>query len=259
MRATRATLLTLLVSALLAPGCSRKQANQNAVANPSDGASQQGQTGDARALYDKGLDAYKNNRDEEAVEDFKQAVELDPDFAEAHYRLGLALNVVGEKDEAANSFEQAVKAYEKQTRQDPKNSDAYYFLGLCYEKLDKYEDAVRALRESVKTSPEENDDKYYELAFAQFRLAQYDDSVRALNKTLEINPNNYMAQDLLAKAKEGEQRVEEIRRHQEQMLKQKNSNANSNANSNGNANSGSNTNSNSGAGPNRNAGPPTAP
>jgi tetratricopeptide (TPR) repeat protein len=257
MRATRATLLTLLVFLLLAQGCSRKQANRNAGASTADGTSQAGQSGDAHALYDKGMDAYRGNRDQEAVEDFRQATQLDPDFAEAHYRFGLALNVVGDKEEAAKAFGEAIKAYEKRTKQDPKDSDAFYFLGLCYEKLDKYEDAVRALKESVKTSPTENDDKYYELAFANFRLAQYDDSIRALNKTLEINPNNYMAQDLLDKAKEGAQRVDEIRRHQEQLLKQKT--ANTNANANGNSNSAANTGTNSGAATNKNGAQPPTP
>lgn len=259
MRATRATLVTLLVLLPLAQGCSRKQANQNAGPGSADGSSQAGQPGDARALFDRGIDAYRNNRDQEAVEVFRQATQLDPDFAEAHYRLGLALNVVGEKDEAAKAFGEAVKAYDKRTKQDSKDSDAFYFLGLCYEKLNKYDDAVRALKESVKTSPTENDDKYYELAFANFRLAQYDDSIRALNKTLEINPNNYMAQDLLEKAKEGAQRVDEIRKHQEQLLKQKNANANANSNSNGNANANAaaNTSTNSGAATNKNAAPPT--
>ncbi|HEX3558159.1 MAG TPA: tetratricopeptide repeat protein [Pyrinomonadaceae bacterium] len=262
MRVARAILSALLVSVLLQTGCTKKQANKNAGASPSNNAAQQqGATpapDDARALFERGVDAYHHDRDQEAVEDFQRAVELDPDFAEAFYRLGLALHVTGQKEESDKAFGDAIKAYEKLTRQDPKNADAYYFLGLCYEKLDKFEDAARALRESVRNSPEgdENrDDKYYELAVVQYKLAQYDDAVAALNKALEINPDNYPAADLLEKAKAGAQRVEEIRRHQEQMLKQKNGNANmnGNANANANGNAGVNANRNAGAGANRNS------
>jgi tetratricopeptide (TPR) repeat protein len=246
MRTLRLALCALLASALLASGCSKKQAwrasNSNA---PADGAAQPQQqgaplSGDAREAFDRGVEAYRNNRDEEAVEAFRRAVEADPDFAEAHYRLGLAYNVTRQPDEAEKAFRDAVKAYEKITKRDEKNSDAFYFLGLCYEKLGEYDDAVKALKEAVKTSPAENDDKYYELGFAHFKLAQYDESVRALNKALEVNPDNYPAQDLLEKAKAGAERIEDFRKHQEQQMRkqqgQKNSNAN-NSNSNAAANS----------------------
>jgi tetratricopeptide (TPR) repeat protein len=260
MKALRVILSALFVFVLLQPGCSRKQADHNAVTPPPDGAKAQQETeapnGDARALFERGLDAYKHDRDEEAVEDFKQAVQLDPDFAEAHYRLGLAYNATKQTEEANKSFEQAVKVYEKLTKQDPKNSDAYYFLGLCFEKLGKYDDAVRALKEAVKTSPDENDDKYFELASAQYKLAQYDESVRALNKALEINPDNFPAQELLEQAKSGAERIEEFRKHQEQLRKQQNSNTNANTNTR-NSNSGANTNSGAGASRNDSTSPQT--
>lgn len=259
MRLARATVSALLVFVLFQTGCSKKQANRNSgAASASDNAAQQAAQaqpeGDAHDFFDRGVDAYRHDRDQEAVEDFQKVVQLDPDFAEGFYRLGLALHVTGQKDESDKAFSDAVKAYEKLTRQDPKNSDAYYFLGLCYERLDKFEDAARALREAVRASPEgdENkDDKYYELALVQYKLAQYDDAVGALNRALEINPDNYPAADLLEKARAGAQRVDEIRKHQEQLLKQKNANANSNANANGNA--GANANKNTGAGAKNNS------
>jgi tetratricopeptide (TPR) repeat protein len=265
MKALRVTLSALFVFVMLQAACSRKQADGNAANAPpqADGASQQQQqqgapqapvNADARALFDRGVDAYRHDRDEEAVEVFKQAVQLDPDFAEAHYRLGLALHAAGQGEEADKAYAEAVKAYEKMTKRDEKDSDAFYFLGLCYEKLDKYDDAVKALKEAVKNSPVENDDKYFELALAQYKLAQYDDSVRALNKALEINPDNFPAQELLEQAKSGAARVEEFRKRQEQLRKQQTGNAgNSNGNSNGN-NSNSGVNTNSGARANRNGG-----
>jgi tetratricopeptide (TPR) repeat protein len=256
MRIARATLTALVALSLFYAGCSRRRAGQNA-AGSENVAQQNAQAqpdGDARELFERGVDAYRHDRDDEAVEALQKAVQLDPDFAEAHYRLGLALHATGQKEEADKAFGDAVKAYEKLTRQEPKNADAYYFLGLCYEKLDKFEDAARALKDSVRNlseSDENRDDKYYELAIVEYKLAQYDEAVAALNKALEINPDNYPAADLLEKARNGAQRVEEMRKHQEQMLKQKN--ANQNANQNSNANAGANSNANTNAGANKNA------
>jgi tetratricopeptide (TPR) repeat protein len=256
MKALRVTLAALFVSTPLLAGCNRQPAdpNANAAATPGGAAEQQPQGGvvaptdDARALYERGLEAYKHDRDEEAVEHFKRAVELSPDFAEAHYRLGLAYNALKQSEEAEKAFADAVKAYERIVKQEPKNSDAYYLLGLCLEKLGKYDEAVKALKEAVKTSPVENDDKYFELASAHFHIAQYDEAVRALNKTLEIKPDHYPAQELLEQARNGAQRLAEFRKRQEQLRKQQNTNANSNA-KNSNASTGPVVNSNDAGSP----------
>ncbi|MCA1620308.1 MAG: tetratricopeptide repeat protein [Acidobacteria bacterium] len=261
MKALRVTLAALFVFAppLLA-ACNRKpaDADANAAATPGGSAEQQQRqdgavqapSGDARALFDRGLDAYRHDRDQEAVEHFKRAAELSPDFAEAYYRLGLAYNALKQAEEAEKAFADAVKAYERIVKQEPKNSDAFYFLGLCYQKLGKYDEAVKALKEAVKNSPEENDDKYFEMAAAHFKIAQYDESVRALRKTLEINPDHYPAQELLEDAQNGARRMEDFRKRQEQLRRQQNANANMNANSNAkNSNSGPAGNANSAAPP----------
>ena len=258
MKALRTTLLSLLVSALLLAGCNRRgtdsnNANANGAATPAAGGEQgpSAPSGDAQALFDQGVAAYKADRDEEAVEKLKQAVELSPDFAEAHYRLGLAYNATKQREEADKAFESAVKAYEKVTKREPKNSDAYYVLGLSYEQLGKYDEAVKALKEAVKNSPEESDDKYFELANAHFKIAQYDEAVRALKKVLEIKPDHFPAQEMLEQAKNGAQRVAEFRKRQEELLKKKNANANAN-------NSNSTVNANAAPRANANAAPPPA-
>jgi tetratricopeptide (TPR) repeat protein len=235
MKALRVTLAALFVFAPLLAACKRgaDAPEADASATPAATAVQQQQesavvapTDDARALLERGLDAYRHDRDQEAVEHFRRAAELSPDFAEAYYRLGLAHNALKQSEEADKAFADAVRAYEKITKQEPKNSDAYYFLGLSHEQLGKYDEAVKALKEAVKHAPAENDDKYFELASAHFKIAQYDESVRALQKTLEINPDHYPAQELLEDAKNGARRMEEFRKRQEaQLRKQQNSNA----------------------------------
>ncbi|HEX8353584.1 MAG TPA: tetratricopeptide repeat protein [Pyrinomonadaceae bacterium] len=253
MKALRVTLAALFVFAPLHAGCNRKQAaDGNAAPAPSVSAEQpqpepQGAAGaptdDARTLFVSGLQAYKENRDEEAIQHFKRAIELSPDFAEAYYRLGLAYNATKQPEEADQAFVGGAEAYEKITKQEPKNSDAYYFLGLCYEQIGKYDEAVKALKESVKNSPQENDDKYYELAAAHFKIAQYDEAVKALNKTLEIKPDHYPAQELLEQAKSGAARMAEFRKRQEQLRKQQSTGPNPKS-SNSNASTGPVVNSN---------------
>lgn len=175
---------------------------------------------DARAYFDYGMEAYRNNRDEEAVAAFKEAARLDPGFAEAFYRLGLAQSAVGLDEESEKSFTSAVEAYERILKEKPKNAEAQYFLGLALGKLGEYEKAVKALKDSVKNSEEEDEDKYYELGLAHYKLAQYQESVRALNKALEINPDYFAATDALERAKAGLERREAFLKRQEQLRRQ---------------------------------------
>ena len=250
MRTLAPTTFALAALLLLGAACSRfRQADANAngaaAAQPapeSAATPPQAQefSGDARALFDRGWDAYKHDRDQEAVEAFTQAVQLEPDFGEAHYRLGLALHATGKTEEADKAFEDAVKALEKATKKDSKDSRSYYYLGLALGRLGKCDDAVRAFKDSVKHAPEEDDDKYYELALAHYKVAQYKEAIDACKKALEINPDNFPAADLLEKSKPGLERVLAFRKRQEELLKKQqrgNANSNANANSNGGANS----------------------
>ncbi len=199
-------------------------------------------SGDARALFDQGREAYRENRDNEAVEAFKEAVRLEPDFAEAHYRLGLAYHATAQREEAEKSFEAAAEAYEKALKKEPKDSDAHFYLGLVLGRLGKYDDAVKAFKESIKHAPEESEDKYYELALAHYKVAQYKEAIDACKKALEIKPDFFQAEELLEKSKPGLARVEAFRKRQEELLKKQQKPR-------GNPNSNSTTNSNSATAP----------
>lgn len=203
---------------------------------------------DARAHFERGVHEYRQDRDEAAAQSFQEAVRLDPGFAEAHYRLGLALSATGRDEEAEKAFGEAAEAFEKLVKKDAKDVTAQFFLGLSYGKLGEYEKAVKAFKEAVKDAPDDDDDLYYELGLAQYKLAEYAESVRALEKALAINPDNFPAAELLERAKSGRERREAFIKRQEQLRKQQ-GRGNSNANPNANANSA-----------NRNAAPaPTAP
>ena len=54
----------------------------------------------ARGLLDKGKELYLNDQDAEAVLAFMEAVRLDPDLAEAHFRLALGFESLGKSEEA---------------------------------------------------------------------------------------------------------------------------------------------------------------
>lgn len=191
---------------------------------------------DAETALAEGNKFLDNNENEKAIDAYRQAVELNPDLAEAHFRLGVALALIEKeekttatpveeetpsdkkpkkkkKDEDApktqsqKAFQNAVKAYEKIIKKDPKNDQAFFNLGRAYSKINEDKDALKALQTAVKLKP---DDGGYqtELGDIYIKLAQYDEAIRALKEAIEIDENNLIAVDLLEQAQAGKKRVD---------------------------------------------------
>lgn len=59
---------------------------------------------DAGIAFQRGLLFWRKNEHEEAKKDFERAIELNPDFSNARYMLGLALDKLGSRLEALNHF-----------------------------------------------------------------------------------------------------------------------------------------------------------
>lgn len=176
-----------------------------------------------------------------AIEALRQAVKLDPDSGEAHFRLGIAYaqiekaakdkemtsteptptpapaktqkNKKGKKDEfvptadSEKSFAEAVKAYKKHLVKNPKDDVAHFNLGRSYNKLNNDEEAEKSLREAVKLKPEDTEYQT-ELGAILIKLAHYDEAVKALKKALEIDESNLQAAELLEKADAGKKRLD---------------------------------------------------
>jgi len=213
----------LLLLLAMQPACSRKApppANTN-VSFDTVG-SVDANRAEARTLVANGREFYRNDEDEKALEAFQQAAKLDPELAEAHFRLGLTYDALGQEQEAEVAYKKAVETYKKFLSADDneKDAEAHYNLGQTYAGLHLYSEAVREYRQATKYKP---DDAaiYYDLGLALMRLAQYDEASAAFSKSLELDPENYRAEDSLAEAKEGVTRIRVGKKHQEDLLKKK--------------------------------------
>lgn len=172
----------------------------------------------ARTLLDKGRELYRTDQDAEAVLAFMESVRLDPDLAEAHFRLGLGYESLGKREEAEAEYKKAVEAYKKYFQEKREDPEAHYALGQTYANLGQYSEAIREYREATKLK-EDDPDIYYDLGVAHTKLAQYDAAAAAFSKSLEIDPDYYRAQDGLDEANEGVKRIRAGRKHQADLLK----------------------------------------
>src|SRR6185437_16540642 len=84
---------------VLATGCKRsgQQSTNNSAGAPQVSNNLPEDRSRARAELDKGKELYRNDQDADAVLAFQEAVRLDPDLAEAHFRLGLGYESIGKR------------------------------------------------------------------------------------------------------------------------------------------------------------------
>ena len=172
----------------------------------------------ARAELDKGKELYRNDQDAEAVLAFLEAIRLDPDLAEAHFRLALGYESLGKREEAEAEYKKAVEGYKKYFEENENDAEAHYALGQTYANLGQYSEAIRQYKEATKLK-DDDPDMFYDLGVAYTKLAQYDAAAAAFSKSLEIDPDYYRAQDGLDDAKEGIKRIRAGRKHNEDLLK----------------------------------------
>ena len=216
--------LILLICAMcllaLAVGCNRSgQQSTNNSAGPAQVSTDAGaDRGRARELLEKGKELYRNDQDQEALASFQEALKLDPNLAEAHFRLGLSYEALEKREEAEAEYKKAVETYKKYLADHENDPEAHYDLGQTYAGLGQYSEAIREYRLATKLK-EDDPDIYYDLGVAYTKLAQYDAAATAFSKSLEIDPENYRAQDGLDEAKEGIKRIRAGRKHQENLLK----------------------------------------
>ena len=255
--------LSALIAVVLAAGlvsCSRKKpANSNTnLAEASEGTAE-GKRTQARALVEEGKELYRTDEDDKAVEKFLEAIKLDPNLAEAHFRLGLAYDAIAKEQEAEAAYKKSIELYKKLS-DEQKDAESHYNMGQAYAGLHLYTEAVREYRLATKLKDDDSD-MFYDLGTAQSKLANYDEAVAAFSKSLEIDPENYRAEDALEEAREGVKRIRAGKKHQEDLFKKKQreedkENANSEGSASGNTAAGSSkTNSNSKANANKNRKP----
>ena len=247
--------ISLIVIFFLAIGqtaCSRKKpVNANSNLSVEGGLSAEEVRTQARAYLEEGKQLYINDQDEKAVETLQEAIKLDPELAEAYFRLGLAYVAVGKDQEAEDAYKKAIEKYKKYLEENDKDAEAHYNMGQAYAGLHLYSEAVREYRQATRLKDDDSD-IFYDLGTALSKLAQYDEAVAAFSRSLDIDPNNTRAEDALEEAREGVQRIKAGKKHQEALLKKqqkedelKNANGESPSNTSTPSRSNSNSKSNS--------------
>lgn len=129
--------------------------------------------------------AYRANEQSiKAIEAYRQAVRLNPDYAEAWYGLGSVYFYFTDQNM------KAIEAYQQAVRIQPDFVDAWEYLGLTYARISQYDKAIEACQQVIRITPNDSMGWYY-LGEAYTGTNQYDKAIEAYQKGLRINPDGF--------------------------------------------------------------------
>ncbi|AZV47085.1 TIGR03032 family protein [Nautilia sp. PV-1] len=96
--------------------------------------------------FDKGNELYNMNKKEEAIEEFKKALKIQPDFLPATFNIAISLGDLGR-------FEEAEKILMDVIEKDASIAEAYNSLGYVYYKMGDYKRAKENFEKALELNP----------------------------------------------------------------------------------------------------------
>jgi tetratricopeptide (TPR) repeat protein len=128
----------------------------------------------------QGMAYVEQGKLDEAIVEFEQAIELDPDNADAHRNLGTAYGEQGQ-------WEKAVVPYEKAIELDPDFGEAYGDLVGAYFSLGKVPEAIAAGEKAIELAPEYSTG-YNNLGIVYGAQGKLDEAIALFKKAIQANP-----------------------------------------------------------------------
>jgi tetratricopeptide (TPR) repeat protein len=170
----------------------------------------------AMAWYFLGLSLAAERRYSEAVDPIKIALDLQPDYVQAHLALGDTYLKLGEIDEARAAYlraidmqpnyapahdgmgrllesmgkdDEAETSYRKALEINVAFADAYTHLGEMYLRKGRLDDAIALFLKAITVKPDFSQ-AYTRLGVALSRQERYEDALAAARKSLELAPQD---------------------------------------------------------------------
>ncbi len=120
-------------------------------------------------------------RSQEAVQEFRRALEIKPDLADAHYNLGLVFERGGRDDDALEEYGEALRVA-------PRNSEARYNMALLLAREGRLAEAAGHFAELVRQKPGFAD-AHLGLGNALLQLGRSDEAVNQFEAAVRASPD----------------------------------------------------------------------
>lgn len=147
-------------------------------------------------IYKLGEKYSNQGKVDEAIKEYKKALNLDPNFAEAHLNLGWSY-ALKKKD-----YNLALQETLEAIRLKPDLIMGYRNLWWIYRLLKRFDEALEAIKKAIKLEPD-NAVNYLNLGeFCMNDLRDFHMAVQSFQKGLKLDPNSFYIHRKLGKAYE---------------------------------------------------------
>jgi serine/threonine protein kinase len=113
----------------------------------------------------------------EAVDCYKQVLLKKPDFANAWYNRGIALEELARHAEALTSFKQVIQLQSE-------NTEAWYHHGIALRHLQRYTDAIHSFEKTIALQ-ERHSDAWYQKGLTLGQLERHAEAISAFDRSLD--------------------------------------------------------------------------
>ncbi|NIM19992.1 MAG: tetratricopeptide repeat protein [Candidatus Latescibacteria bacterium] len=152
---------------------------------------------EARAPYNQGLELVARGSYVDAVRKFQSALEIDPEFVDARYNLGVTYQNM-------KAYDKALVQYKEVARLRRQNPTYLFATGYCLFHMNNHEKAVKWFEKALEVDPE-HARAQYSLAVTYEKMGQDREAIRAWRRYLEIDGDSEWAIEARKRLKKLEQ------------------------------------------------------
>ncbi len=167
--------------------------------------------GGAKPHYDYASALQKEGRLDEAVEQYKIALQFNPKDAKAHSKLAVALT-------GQAKFDPAVPHMDTALRLEPNNADFHLVYATLLERIGRNDEARPHFEAAIRLKPDSADAHH---SYAEFLagLGKNDEYISELRRVLQLRPDYPYAELQLADALFAKENLEEAKLHYQAALR----------------------------------------
>ena len=136
----------------------------------------------ADAYNYRGISHLSNGDVDDAITDYTKAIQLDPEFTEAYKDRATAY--LGSGD-----FDKAITDYTKAIQLDPDDTDIYNYRGLVHFRNSEIDKAIEDFSRAIQLKPD-NADAYYNRGLVHFRNSEIDKAIEDFSRAIQLKPDS---------------------------------------------------------------------
>ncbi|MEH2384731.1 MAG: tetratricopeptide repeat protein [Nostoc sp.] len=137
------------------------------------------------AWYNRGIALDDLGRFEEVIASYDQALKFQPDYHLAWNNRGIALDDLGRFEEAITSYDQALKFQ-------PDYHEAWNNQGIVLRNLRRFEEAIASYDQALKFQPDYHE-AWYNRGSALGNLGRFEEAIASYDQALKFKPDYHQA------------------------------------------------------------------